>query len=112
MAKTRKRPATLQQLVDVGLVRLPLKVRGQHDAHEFLGEITSAKGDMTCLGKSHNSLSAAAGYAKATVGDYPLGEYPTANGWPSANGWEFWDFQDTNGVWEPLNTLRERYEQR
>lgn len=112
MAKRRRQPATLQQLVDVGLVRLPLMVRGRKDAHEFFGEITSARGDMTCLGKSHNSLSAAAGYAKATVGGYPLGEYPTANGWPSANGWEFWEYQDVNGLWEPLDTLRDRYDQR
>lgn len=112
MAKSRKRPPTLQQLVDVGLVRLPLKVRGKQGAHEFFGEITTATGAMTCLGKSHNSLSAAAGYAKATVGGYPLGEYPTANGWPAANGWEFWEHQDANGVWEPLDTIRDRYDPR
>lgn len=112
MAKIRKSYPTLQQLVDVGLVRLPLKVRGRHDEHEFHGEITSARGDISSLGISHNSLSAAAGYAKATVGSYPLGEYPTANGWPAANGWEFWEYQDATGVWEPLNTLRELYDQR
>lgn len=112
MEKRRKSYPTLQQLVDVGLVRLPLKVRGRHDAHEFHGEITSAKGDITSLGISHNSLSAAAGYAKATVSSYPLGEYPTQNGWPAANGWEFWEYQDANGAWEPLNTLREHYDQR
>ena len=112
MAKSRKRPATLQQLVDVGLVRLPLKVRGRKQGHEFIGEITTSKGDVDFHGMSHNSLSASAGYALALIGGYPLGEYPTANGWPGVNGWEFWEFQDGNGVWELLDTLRERYDQR
>lgn len=79
---------------------------------KFYAELVAPDGTTIWRGKSFDSLSAAAGYALASVSDYPRGEYPSVNGRPSVNGWEFWEFRDANGVWVPLHTLRERYDER
>ncbi|MFT4040792.1 MAG: hypothetical protein QM692_21605 [Thermomicrobiales bacterium] len=112
MVKSPKRYATLQQLVDAGLVRLPLEIRGKRQGHEFRAEIVAADGTTTWREYTCASISAAAGEALASISGYPRGQYPSDNGWPPVNGWQFWDFEDANGVWEPLHTLRERYDAR
>lgn len=110
--KSPKRHATLQDLVDAGLMQLPLRIRGRKQGVEFNAELIAADGTTTWRGKSYDSLSAAAGDALASISGYPRGEYPSASGWPSVNGWQFWEYQDADGVWEPLHTLRERYHNR
>ena len=98
-----QRYATIQQLVDVGLMQLPLWIRGKRHGQEVHGQI-AADGIPTWQGRSYTSLSASAGDALATITGLPKGTYP------SFNGCEFWEYQDANGIWEPLHTLRERYD--
>ena len=111
MAKDR---VTIRQLVDVGLVKLPMRVRGidKKNGNEFFGEITTAHGDMVVDGRSSESPSAAAGYVLCISRGYPPGQYPTQSGWPQVSGWKFWHCHDANAVWEPISTLQERYDQR
>jgi hypothetical protein len=96
----------------VGILQLPLRIRGTKQDVEFHAELISSDGTVIWRGKTYDSLSAAAGDALASISGYPRGKYPSANGWPSVSGWQFWEYQDANGLWHPLQTLRDRYNSR
>jgi hypothetical protein len=101
-----QRYASLQDLIQAGWLKIPLEIRGKRDGQIRYGRITE-DGIPTWNGRSYSSLSAAAGDALASI----IGMRPDGD-CPSVNGWEFWEFTDSDGRWEPLDTLRQSYRSR
>jgi hypothetical protein len=91
---------TLAQLLDAGLVRLPLDIE-----HKYKGTFLRARIEtpdrIVFAGVTYDSLSIAAGMARKTV----VGEKP-GRAYPQTNGWTFWEFLASDGSRRQLDTLR------
>jgi hypothetical protein len=97
------RAVTLQDVISSGLVQLPLPIEKTYYGQRLTGRITVA-GKVSWGDKEYDSLSTAAGYARASiVGPKPGRKYP------QTNGWVFWEFVDSDGQRKPLDVLRQRY---
>ncbi len=102
-AGTPWRIVTLQDLIGVGLVQLPLELQKTYKGHSLVGRIT-ADGRVSWQGREYDSLSTAAGAARASI----IGSRPGRK-YPQTNGWTFWEFVDADGQRKPLDVLRQRY---
>jgi hypothetical protein len=102
-AGTPWRKVTIDDLVASGLLRLPLELQRTYKGHRLVGLIT-AEGRVAWQGREFNSVSTAAGAARASIIGSPPGRK-----YPQTNGWEFWQFVDEDGQPKPLDALRQRY---
>jgi hypothetical protein len=94
------RQVTLGQLVDVGLVRLPLDIE-----HEYKGTLLRARVEavdrIVFAGATYDSLSIAGGMGRLSV----VGPTP-GHPYPPTNGWTFWEYLTADGSRRQLDRLR------
>ncbi len=97
------RDVKLGDLLDAGMVRLPVELHRTYKGHRLVGEITR-EGRFCWQGQDFDSPSTAAGVARASIVGIPPGRK-----YPQTNGWTFWQFLDDDGQIKPLDVLRQRY---
>lgn len=94
------RHVTLSQLIDVGLVVLPLLIEHQYKGRQLSARVEAAD-RVRFEGQVCDSLSTAGGIARRSVVGARSGrEYP------QTNGWTFWQFRRPDGNLAPLDELR------
>lgn len=103
----RKAPETvgvsIQMLIQEGILRPPVDLKRRYKGRDLTARIES-DGSVACQGKSYNSLSVAAGAARAVIiGMRPDGQYPPTN------GWSFWTFLNSHGKHRPIDDLRQEF---
>ena len=100
------RNVTLAQLIDAGLVRLPLNVTRHYRGADLVARIEAAD-RIVFDGTAYDSLSTAGGMArKSIVGPTPGRPYP------QTNGWTFWEVLAADGSRRQLDTLRRELHER
>jgi hypothetical protein len=97
------RDVTLRDVVTAGLIQLPLDLEKTYLGHYITARI-EADGRITFASDTYDSLSTAAGVARASIIGAPPGRK-----YPQTNGWIFWRFRDQDGQVRPLDVLRQRY---
>lgn len=97
------RNVSVQDLIAVGLIKPPLHIEKTYKGHRATGRL-EADGRVTYDRKAFDSLSVAAGVARATVIGAPPGRK-----YPQTNGWTFWRFKDADGQLKPVDCLRQRH---
>jgi hypothetical protein len=93
-------------LIQADLIRPPLELKKTYKRRELVARIES-EGQITCLGETYDSLSMAAGVARASV----IGVRPGRK-FPPTNGWTFWKFQNADGELKEIDYLRQEYRKR
>lgn len=94
------RGVTLSQLIDAGLVRVPLDIEHRYRGSQLVARIEDA-GRIVFESSVYDSLSTAGGMArKSIVGSPPGREYP------QTNGWTFWEYRTLDGTRRLLDNLR------
>lgn len=107
--KTQQTPSkqagtvSLQRMIEAGVVRPPLDLEVDYLKRHLTAQIQS-DGRVSCLGQVYDSLSAAAGMARASVL-----KKPSKYKYPPTNGWIFWRFRDTDGKLKEMDFLRQAY---
>jgi Restriction Enzyme Adenine Methylase Associated len=95
-----------RDLIESGILKPPLELK-----KTYLGRDLSASvepdGRVTFAGETYNSLSIAAGVARASVTGAPAGRK-----YHQTNGWTFWHFRDSDGDWKEVDVLRQRHLER
>jgi len=100
------RLVTLGQLIDTGLVGVPLDISRHYRGTDLAARIESAD-RIVFDGAAYDSLSTAGGMARrSVVGDKPGRAYP------QTNGWTFWEFRAADGSRRQLDTLRRELHER
>lgn len=91
---------SLKDVLAAGLVIPPVEL-----TKVYLGRTLAARievdGRVRFQGATYESLSAAAGMARASVIGAPAGQ-----GYPPTNGWSFWSYRDAAGNLVPVASLR------
>ncbi len=97
------RAVSLGQLIDAGLVRVPLDLE-----HRYKGEQLTARIEgparVVFAGQTYDSLSTAAGMARKSIVGSPSGRP-----YPQTNGWTFWEYRTGDGVLRQLDQLRRQF---
>jgi hypothetical protein len=94
------RGVTLVQLIDAGMIRVPLDIERHYRGTLLSARIESA--DRVLFGaEAFDSLSTAGGMARKSVPGSP-----TRRPYPQTNGWTFWQYRDSDGALQPLDDLR------
>jgi hypothetical protein len=101
-ATTPWRTVSVQDLIASGLIRPPLDLERTYKGRRVTARL-EANGGVTHGGKTFDSLSTAAGAARASIIGVPAGRK-----YPQTNGWTFWKFQDRDGQWKSVDNLRQR----
>ncbi len=96
------RAVTVRQLIDARLLEPPVELTRTYKGVELSGHI-ERDGRVSFGDTAYNSVSVAAGMARASVIGAPPGRK-----YPQTNGWTFWRFHDRDGQVRELNVLRER----
>lgn len=100
------RGVTLGQLIDAGLVRVPLDLE-----HRYKGTPLSARIEgpdrISFAGKVYDSVSTAGGMARKSVVGSPAGR-----AYPQTNGWTFWEYRTSDGELRQLDELRRQFHER
>ncbi len=108
--KTRRQPKRLGvavgDLIRGGFIKAPLELTRTYLDRELRARV-EADGRVSVNGQSFDSLSVAAGIARAAVRGAPSGRK-----YPQTNGWTFWRFRDDDGKWKEMDVLRQRYLER
>lgn len=100
------RHVTLDQLIDAGLVRLPLDLVHHYRGADLVARIEAAD-RIVFAGTAYESLSTAGGIGrKSIVGSPPGRDYP------QTNGWTFWEYRSSDGARHPLDDLRRQLHER
>jgi len=97
------RNVSVQDLIAAGLIKPPLHLEKTYKGRRATGRL-EADGRVTYDGKTFDSLSVAAGVARASVIGAPPGRK-----YPQTNGWTFWRFKDADGELKPVDCLRQRH---
>jgi hypothetical protein len=93
--------ATLQDLIDAGLIKSPLELEREYKGARLVATILP-DGRVSFGGQSYGSLSTAAGMARKSIVGAPKGKP-----FPATNGWAFWQFRDpTTGELLQVDTIR------
>lgn len=100
------RHVTLGQLIDAGLLRLPLEISRHYRGADLLARIEAAD-QIVFAGQPYDSLSTAGGMARKSVAGPFKG--PTV---PQTNGWTFWKYRTADGERHPLDDLRRQLHER
>jgi hypothetical protein len=93
----------VRDLIEAGLVRAPLDLVKRYKGKDLTARI-EPDGGVRCLGEVFNSLSLAAGRARASVIGSPPGRK-----YPQTNGWTFWKYRDASGALKEVDDLRRSY---
>lgn len=94
------RHVTLTQLIEAGLVRVPVALEHRYKGRGLAARIEAAD-RVTFDGHAYESLSLAGGVArKSVVGSPPGRDYP------QTNGWTFWQYQRADGSLGYIDELR------
>ena len=104
-SKPRHAPCgvSLQQLVEAGLLRPPLKLERTYKGHA-LSATVQPDGSVTFQGHSFSSLSTAGGMARKSIIGAPPGR-----DYPQTNGWTFWRYRDEQGQLHKIDALRQQF---
>lgn len=95
---------TLKDLIAAGLIKTPLALECDYKRTHFEAQV-QGDGRVAFAGTSYESLSTAAGEARATVIGIPEGLKR-----PATNGWVFWRYRDPEtGRLTEIDALRRRY---
>ena len=97
------RYGSVQDLVGAGLITPPLHLEKTYKGRRATARL-EADGRVTYGGNTFDSLSTAAGVARASVIGAPPGRK-----YPQTNGWTFWRFKDADGQLKPVDCLRQRH---
>jgi predicted type IV restriction endonuclease len=97
------RNVTLEELIADRQIRPPLELHKTYKGQRLVGRIAE-NGKVSWSGQDNDSLSTAAGYARASI----IGSRPGRK-FPQTNGWTFWQFIDSDGKIKSLDVLRQRY---
>jgi hypothetical protein len=97
---TPLRHVTLGQLIDAGLLRVPVEVSRRYRGVDLVAWIEAAD-RIVFAGTTYDSLSTAGGMARKSV----VGE-TAGRAYPQTNGWTFWEIRATDGSRRQLDTLR------
>ena len=105
-AKSRKPVVTavnIADLINKGLINPPLQLEAMYKGSNLTATI-QADGTVRFGGKSYNSLSTAAGMARASLRKPPPGRK-----YPQTNGWTFWKYRGTKtGELLSIDILRKK----
>jgi hypothetical protein len=105
-ASTPWRHVTLGQLIDAGLIRVPLDISRHYRGADLAARIESAD-RIVFNGTAFDSLSIAGGMGRLSV----VGPTP-GHPYPPTNGWTFWEFRAADGSRSQLDTLRRELHER
>ncbi len=97
------RGVTLGQLIDVGLVRVPLDLEHRYKGAHLTARIEGAD-SITFAGEAYDSLSTAGGMARKSIVGSPPGRP-----YPQTNGWTFWEYRTSDGALRQLDHLRRQF---
>lgn len=100
------RGVTLGQLIDAGLVHVPLDLEHRYKGAELTARIEGAD-RIVFARQAYDSLSTAGGMARKSV----VGA-PTGRDYPQTNGWTFWEYRTTDGALRQLDDLRKQFHER
>jgi hypothetical protein len=94
------RRVTLAQLIEAGLVPLPLDIEHRYRGTQLAARIEAAD-RVVFDGQAYDSLSTAGGMARKSV----IGS-PTGRDYPQTNGWTFWERRKADRTLGVLDELR------
>lgn len=97
------RGVTLGQLIDAGLMPVPLDLEHRYKGTDLTARIEGPDRIMFA-GQAYDSLSTAGGIARRSVVGSPPGR-----AYPQTNGWTFWRFRDSDGSLVMVDVLRQRF---
>jgi hypothetical protein len=89
---------TLKEVVDAGLLKAPLKLTRHYKKTGLVAELLP-DGKVRFQGKSYESCSTAADFARSTVTGRQM----------STNGWIFWKYKDDSGNLQLLDVARQEF---
>jgi hypothetical protein len=103
---TATRKVSISDLLEVGLVKAPMRLEREYQGHRFEATIEE-NGTVQFEGKTYASPSKAGEMAKLIAKGAPPGG---KRNYYACNGWRFWHFRDTGtGSLESLDKLRRLY---
>jgi len=105
-AGTPWRHVTLDQLINAGLVRLPLEVHRRYRGVQVVARIEGAS-RIVFDGRAYSSLSTAGSAARRAVGGPAF-----KREFPQTNGWTFWQLRSPDGILRTLDELRRELHER
>jgi hypothetical protein len=94
------RRVSLSQLIDAGLVRVPLDLERHYKGAKLTARIEGAS-RVVIAGQPCESVSLAGGIARKSIVGSPPGR-----GYPQTNGWTFWQYRRADGTMGFLDELR------
>lgn len=100
------RHVTLHQLINSGLVRVPLDIEHRYRGAQFAARIEDSS-RIVFQGSAYDSLSTAGGVARKSI----AGSFPGRD-IPQTNGWTFWQFRSPDGTLRVLDDLRRELHER
>jgi hypothetical protein len=100
------RHVTLGQLINAGLVRVPLAIEHRYRGAELAARIEDSS-RIVFQGTAYDSLSTAGGVARKSI----AGSFPGRD-IPQTNGWTFWQFRSPDGTLRVLDDLRRELHER
>lgn len=91
---------SLRQLIEAGMLRVPVDLSCRYKGRDLSARI-ERNGTVSCLAQTYQSLSIAAGAARASVRDRrPNGSLPPTN------GWTFWKYRAADGTSQEIDHAR------
>jgi hypothetical protein len=100
------RGVSLRQLIDEGLVRVPLDLEHRYKGAELTARIEGPD-RIVFAGQAYDSVSTAGGMARKSVVGSPPGR-----AYPQTNGWTFWEYRTDDGALLQLDDLRRQFHER
>jgi len=100
------RGVSLGQLIDTGLVRVPLDLEHRYKGTQLTARIEGAD-RIVFAGQAYDSVSTAGGMARKSVVGSPQGR-----AYPQTNGWTFWEYRTGDGALHQLDDLRRQLHER
>lgn len=97
----RSNNAVLQRIMAARPNQDTLDLEKTYNGHHLTARI-ECDGRVTWNGVAYDSLSTAAGVARASIIGAPAGRK-----YPQTNGWTFWGFRDADGQLKPMDALRQ-----
>jgi hypothetical protein len=92
----------LQAIMSQRAAQGPLELEKVYNGHQLTARV-ERDGRVTWGGRTYDSLSTAAGAARASIIGVPPGRK-----YPQTNGWVFWSFRDADGRLKPMDVLRKQ----
>jgi hypothetical protein len=96
---------SLGQLIDEGLVRVPLDLEHRYKGAQLTARIEGPD-RIVFAGQAYDSVSTAGGMARKSVVGSPSGR-----AYPQTNGWTFWEYR-ADGALHQLDDLRRQFHER